>query len=118
MIGEPSLFANTKSVLTPCLAAFAGQCNKSESDKATFCEAAWIPKNFNEAVKRNAGRRKLHRRRRKARADRIVSLLSAMAASSASELLETSRGWVGTLSFAMQVSSKFSYRVLKDGCDC
>jgi hypothetical protein len=38
----------------------------------------WYPRNFEEACKRNAGRRKLHRRTRRARADRIVRILAAM----------------------------------------
>lgn len=37
----------------------------------------WIPKNFDEVCKRSAGRRKLHMRKRQARADRIVGLLAA-----------------------------------------
>ena len=40
--------------------------------------AAWIPSNFDEACKRNAGRRKLHMRKRQARADRIVRLVASM----------------------------------------
>jgi hypothetical protein len=40
----------------------------------------WHPKNWEEACKRNAGRRKLHQRKRKERADRIVRLLAAGAA--------------------------------------
>jgi len=41
---------------------------------------AWVPKNFEEACKRNAGRRKLHMRKRKERAGRILGLLTAMEA--------------------------------------
>ena len=73
---------------------------------------AWIPKNFNEAAKRHAGRRKLHRRKRKVRADRIVRLLTAMAATSTNELLETSYGWVSALSQAMEVSKATASRDL------
>jgi hypothetical protein len=40
--------------------------------------AAWIPSNFDEVCKRNAGRRKLHMRKRQARADRIVRLVTSM----------------------------------------
>ena len=72
----------------------------------------WIPKNFDEAARRNAGRRKLHRRKRKARADRIARLLATMAATSSSELLETSYGWVSALSLAMQVSKATASRDL------
>src|SRR6185503_965536 len=36
--------------------------------------AAWIPQSFEDACKRNAGRRKLHRRKREARANRISYL--------------------------------------------
>ena len=73
---------------------------------------AWIPANFDEACKRNAGRRKLHRRKRKARADRIVRLLVTMAATATNELLETSHGWVTALSLAMQVSKATASRDL------
>ena len=52
----------------------------------------WQPKNWEEACKRNAGRRKLHQRKRKERADRIVRLLTAIEA--APELLESSYGWL------------------------
>ena len=61
---------------------------------------------------RHAGRRKLHRRRRKVRADRIVRLLATMEACSASELLETSYGWVYALSLAMEVSKATASRDL------
>lgn len=53
---------------------------------------AWTPKNWEEICKRNAGRRKLHIRRRQARADRIVRLLSAFAA--LPELKQSSYGWL------------------------
>jgi hypothetical protein len=74
--------------------------------------AAWIPQSFDEACKRNAGRRKLHMRKRKARADRILRLLITMEATSASELLETSYGWVKALSVAMDVSKATASRDL------
>lgn len=40
--------------------------------------SVWIPKNFEDPCKRNAGRRKLHMRMRKARAERISRVLNAM----------------------------------------
>ena len=54
--------------------------------------AAWTPNNWEEVCKRNAGRRKLHMRKRQARADRIVRLLNAFAA--LPELRESSYGWL------------------------
>src|ERR1043165_1016295 len=74
--------------------------------------AAWIPQSFDDACKRNAGRRKLHRRKRHARADRIVALLAAMDATAASELLTTSRGWVTAFSIATQTSKATASRDL------
>lgn len=73
---------------------------------------AWIPKNFDEAAKRNAGRRKLHRRKRKARADRIARLLSAIESSSLTELRETAYGWLSAASIAMEVSKPTASRDL------
>jgi len=73
---------------------------------------AWIPQSFDDACKRNAGRRKLHRRKRKARADRIVHLLAVMEATSATELLDTSYGWVKALSLATQLSKATASRDL------
>jgi hypothetical protein len=73
---------------------------------------AWIPKNFDEAAKRNAGRRKLHRRKRKARADRIARLLSAIESSALTELRETAYGWLSAACLAMQVSKATASRDL------
>jgi len=73
---------------------------------------AWIPKNFEEAAKRNAGRRKLHRRKRHARADRIMALLATMDATAARELLTASRGWVTAFSLATQTSKATGSRDL------
>jgi hypothetical protein len=73
---------------------------------------AWIPKSFDDACKRNAGRRKLHRRRRHARADRIVALLVTMEETSARELLTTSYRWVKTFSLATQTSKATASRDL------
>jgi hypothetical protein len=66
--------------------------------------AAWIPKNLDEACKRNAGRRKLHMRRRKARADRIMRVLAAMDSSGATALRDTTYGLLAPASHAMEVS--------------
>ena len=52
----------------------------------------WTPKNWEEVCKRNAGRRKLHMRKRQARADRILRLLNAFGA--LPELRESSYGWL------------------------
>jgi hypothetical protein len=54
--------------------------------------AVWTPKNWEEVCKRNAGRRKLHMRKRQARADRILRLLNAFGA--LPELRESSYGWL------------------------
>jgi hypothetical protein len=63
---------------------------------------AWTPKNWEEVCKRNAGRRKLHTRKRKNRADRITRVLIAM--ESAPELRETAYGWLSVASQVMKVS--------------
>jgi hypothetical protein len=52
----------------------------------------WHPKNWEEVCKRNAGRRKLHMRNRKARANRIIRVLNVMSA--IPELRETAYGWL------------------------
>jgi len=62
----------------------------------------WHPRNWEEACKRNAGRRKLHQRRRKERADRIVRLLAAIEV--APELLESSYGWLSLTAETMKRS--------------
>jgi|GEM_PF-1744681 len=71
---------------------------------------AWIPKNFDEACKRNAGRRKLHMRKRKARAERILRLLRAM--DKVPELCESARGWVKVTAQAMEASRATASRDL------
>jgi hypothetical protein len=71
---------------------------------------AWIPKNFDEAARRNAGRRKLHRRKRKERADRIVRMLNALEHAQATELRDTARGWVSAAHKAMGVSKATASR--------
>jgi hypothetical protein len=72
--------------------------------------AAWITTNFDEACKRNAGRRKLHMRKRKARADRIVRVLAAMDSADATELRETAYGWVTITAQAMEMSKATASR--------
>jgi hypothetical protein len=52
----------------------------------------WQPKNWEEACKRNAGRRKLHMKNREARADRIVRILTCM--DDAPELRDHCYGWL------------------------
>jgi len=72
--------------------------------------AAWIPKSFDEACKRNAGRRKLHMHKRQARADRIVRVLASMDFARATELRETVYGWITITSQAMEVSKATASR--------
>jgi hypothetical protein len=72
--------------------------------------AAWIPQKFNEICKRNAGRRKLHRRKRHARADRILRVLGAMDSAGAMELRDTTYGLLGPASLAMEVSKATASR--------
>lgn len=62
----------------------------------------WHPKNWEEACKRNAGPKKLHQRKRKERADRIVRLLAAIEV--APELLESSYGWLSLTAQTMKRS--------------
>jgi hypothetical protein len=69
---------------------------------------AWIPKNFDEAAKRNAGRRKLHRRKRKARAERISRVLNSM--DSAHVLRDSAHGWLTVASQVMQISKATASR--------
>jgi hypothetical protein len=68
----------------------------------------WQPKNWEEACKRNAGRKKLHQRKRKERADRIVRLLAAIDA--APELLESSYGWLSLIAETMKRSKATASR--------
>ena len=72
--------------------------------------AAWIPKSFDEACKRNAGRRKLHRRMRQARADRIVRILASMDSAKATELRESAYGWLTITAQAMNLSKATASR--------
>jgi hypothetical protein len=57
--------------------------------------AAWIPQSFDDACKRNAGRRKLHRRKREARADRILRMLTSMNSAARGLELPKSSPWSG-----------------------
>lgn len=72
--------------------------------------AVWIPTNFDDACKRNAGRRKLHMRKRKARADRIVRVLAAMDSADATELRDSVFGLLSAASQAMEVSKATASR--------
>ena len=72
--------------------------------------AAWIPTSFDEACKRNAGRRKLHRRMRQARADRIVRILASMDVANATELRESAYGWLTITAQAMNLSKATASR--------
>jgi len=69
---------------------------------------SWIPKNFEDACKRNAGRRKLHMRMRKARALRISRVLNAM--DSAPVLRDSAHGWLTIASQVMQTSKATASR--------
>jgi hypothetical protein len=68
----------------------------------------WHPQNWEETCKRNAGRKKLHQRKRKERADRIVRLLAAIEA--APELLESSYGWLAVTAETMKRSTATASR--------
>jgi hypothetical protein len=72
--------------------------------------AAWIPTSFDDACKRNAGRRKLHRRKRHARADRIMRVLGAMDSAQATELRDSVYGWLSPASKVMEVSKATASR--------
>lgn len=66
--------------------------------------AAWIPTNFEDVCKRNAGRRKLHMRKRHARADRIMRVLTSMDSAGAMALRDTTWGLVAAASVELEVS--------------
>jgi hypothetical protein len=68
----------------------------------------WHPRNWEEACRRNAGRKKLHQRKRKERADRIVRLLAAIEA--APELLDSSYGWLSLTAETMMRSKATASR--------
>ena len=68
----------------------------------------WQPKNGEEACKRNAGRKKLHMRLRKARADRIVRLLAAIEI--APELRRSAYGWLSVTAETIRMSKATASR--------
>src|SRR5688500_7866767 len=73
--------------------------------------AAWIPQSFDDACKRNAGRRKLHIRKRKVRADRILRMLTSTdSAARGLELPKTRYGLLTAASVTMQVSKSTASR--------
>jgi hypothetical protein len=72
--------------------------------------AAWIPQSFDDACKRNAGRRKLHRRKREARADRIAGMLASPHSTGAAELLKAKYRSLTPASLAMAVSKATASR--------
>ena len=69
---------------------------------------AWQPKNWEDVCKRNAGRRKLHMRKRKERANRIVRMLGAMEV--APELRESAYGWLSVTAETMKKSKATASR--------
>jgi hypothetical protein len=69
---------------------------------------SWQPKNWEEVCKRNAGRRKLHMRKREERANRIVRLLAAM--ENAPELRESAYGWLSIAAETMKMSKATASR--------
>jgi hypothetical protein len=72
--------------------------------------AAWIPQTFDEACKRNAGRRKLHRRKREVRAERIVRILSSMDSAQITQLRDKPYGLLSAAAEAMEVSKPTASR--------
>ena len=70
--------------------------------------AAWIPNNWDEICKRNAGRKKMHMRKRKERARRIISLLIAM--EKGPVLRETAHGWLNVAAEAVHLSKATASR--------
>jgi hypothetical protein len=70
----------------------------------------WIPHNWEEVCKRNAGRRKLHMRKRRGRSRRIICLLAAM--EKAPKLREAVPGLLAIVSETMQISKATASRDL------
>ena len=66
--------------------------------------AAWNPTNFEDVCKRNAGRRKLHRRKREARADRIVGMLATAHSAGAPELRKATYRSLTVAQLATEIS--------------
>jgi hypothetical protein len=79
-----------------------------DSEESTL--AAWIPANFQDACKRNAGRRKLHRRKREARANRILRILASMDSAGAMELRDSTYGVLSAASVELEVSKATASR--------
>ena len=72
--------------------------------------AAWFPTSFEDVCKRNAGRRKLHMRKRETRADRIVRMLASKDFAVAAELRKTPYGLLNRASEAFEVSKTTASR--------
>jgi hypothetical protein len=72
--------------------------------------AAWIPQTADEACKRNAGRRKLHTRKREARAERIMRLLNGMEHANLTELRDRTYGFISLAAQELQVSKATASR--------
>ena len=66
--------------------------------------SAWIQTNFDDACKRNAGRRKLHMRKREARANRIVAMLATPHSAGAPQLCKAKYGSLTVASVAKDLS--------------
>jgi hypothetical protein len=71
---------------------------------------AWRPRSWENICKCQAGRRKLHMRKREARANRIVQLLPAV--SETEGLRESSYSWLPFFARHLQVSPATVQRVL------
>ena len=67
--------------------------------------AAWVPQSFEDACKRNAGRRK-----REARANRILRILDSMDSAGLTQLLDTTYGLVSAASVELEVSKATASR--------
>ena len=74
--------------------------------------AGWQPKNFEEACKRNAGRKKLHARKREERTGRIVRLLATMETEVGVSLKEKTYGWLSIISKQWNISRATASRDL------
>lgn len=71
---------------------------------------AWKPTNWDDVCKRNAGRRKLHMRKRKERAERILRLLTYMIIDS--DLRESSYGQLPEIAGELEISMATASRDL------
>lgn len=72
----------------------------------------WQPKDFEEACRRNAGRRKLHARKREERANRIGLLLQLMETDAGVSLKENTYGWLSVVSKQWSISAATASRDL------